>query len=74
MHMQHINLAKKGHQFKIMQEYFGSTLCTFKTQYKSINTYHLTRDHAYNKTNNTRSSQVNMHINKIANIIKKALS
>ena len=68
MYIQHKNHAKEEHLFKIMKSHFGNTLCTFKNQYKSISTYYLSQDHVHHKTNNTNSSQVNMHINIIEHI------
>ena len=42
--------------------------------YKSISTYSLSQDHVHYKTNTSKSSKVNMHINIIENITKTTLS
>ena len=73
MYIQHINHAKEGHLFKSMQSLWKYLMHIREPI--QVNKHILLKSrHVHQKTNNTKSSQVNIHINIIEHIIKTTLS
>ena len=73
MYTKNLNRAKKGHLIKACKLNL-KRLMHIQELIQINSTYSLSHDHVHHKTNNTKSSQVNMYINIIEHIIKTTLS